>query len=337
VLLDVLRIYVGILAATILFIATNAGIIGASRITYAMSGYRQLPAVFRRLHPTFKTPWISLVVFAGFISILTLVPGQVDFLGTMYSFGAMLSFAIAHVSVIALRYRRREEELVFRGRPNLRVRGVDWPLFAFVGALGTGLAWIVVVWQTPDTRYAGLGWLAVGFVAYAVYRRRVVRVPLRETVRAPVQILGPSLTVEYRTIVVPVIRSAESEEALVAAARLAAERRATIAVVHVIEVPLHLTLDADLPEAEEEAEQLLDDAEALLESYGVRALTRLVRARDAAGALVEEAERRHSELVVVGAPRRRGRAGQPIFSRTVDHLLRASPARVLVVAGRKAA
>src|SRR4051812_3263099 len=45
------KIYVGILAATILFIATNAGVIGASRITYSMATYRQLPDVFRRLHP----------------------------------------------------------------------------------------------------------------------------------------------------------------------------------------------------------------------------------------------------------------------------------------------
>ena len=56
--LDVAKIYVGILAATILFIATNAGVIGASRITYSMSSYRQLPEVFRRLHPKLKTPWL---------------------------------------------------------------------------------------------------------------------------------------------------------------------------------------------------------------------------------------------------------------------------------------
>ncbi len=74
-LLDGLELYVGVLAATILFIATNAGVIGASRITYAMAGYRQLPLGFRRLHPRFKTPWIALVVFAGVIPILTILPG----------------------------------------------------------------------------------------------------------------------------------------------------------------------------------------------------------------------------------------------------------------------
>src|SRR6266540_4028786 len=185
VLLDVIKVYVGILAATILFIATNAGVIGASRITYAMASYRQLPEIFRRVHPRFRTPWISLVFFAGIISILTLLPGKVDFLGTMYSFGAMLSFTVAHASLIALRHRRRDEELSFRGRPNLRFRGVDWPIFAFVGGLGTGLAWLVVVIQTPSTRYAGLGWLAAGFAMYLLYRRRVIREPLRATVRAP--------------------------------------------------------------------------------------------------------------------------------------------------------
>jgi APA family basic amino acid/polyamine antiporter len=335
--LDALRVYVGLLAATILFIATNAGVIGASRITYAMAGYRQLPAIFRRLHPTFKTPWIALVVFAGLVSIATLLPGRVDFLGTMYSFGAMLSFAIAHCSVIALRYKRRDEELVFRGRPNIRLGGVDWPVFAFAGALATGIAWIVVVWQTPDTRYAGLGWLAFGFVGYAVYRRFVVRAGLRQTVRAPALVLGPSLTVDYRTIVVPVVRSAESEEALVAAARLAAERGSRVAVVHVIEVPLDLPLDVRLPELEEEADEILDNSAALVESYGVRALARLARARSAGPEIVAEVEGRNAELVILGAPRRRVARGGRIFGRTVDYVLKNSPSRVLITAGRRAA
>src|SRR3954451_4502329 len=83
--LSVLKIYVGVLAATILFIATNAGVIGASRITYAMASYRQLPDRFRRLHPRFKTPWLSLVIFAGIAPIIILLPGKTNFLGTLYS------------------------------------------------------------------------------------------------------------------------------------------------------------------------------------------------------------------------------------------------------------
>ena len=172
--LSVLKVYVGILAATILFIATNAGIIGASRITYSMATYRQLPEVFRRLHPKFKTPWLSLLVFAGLVPIIVLIPGQTQFLGTMYAFGAMLSFTVAHASIVQLRRRYPDEELPFRARPNLRVRGVDWPLFALFGGIATGLIWFVVVIQSPGPRYAGLGWLIAGFAMYYVYRRRVV-------------------------------------------------------------------------------------------------------------------------------------------------------------------
>src|SRR3954466_10777555 len=138
--LSALKIYVGLLAATILFIATNAGVIGASRITYAMASYRRLPEVFRRLPPRAQARWLSLLLFAGVIPIAVLLPGKVDFLRTMYSFSATLSFTVAHASIVALRYKGREEELIFRARPNLRVRGVDWPLFALFGGLGTALS-----------------------------------------------------------------------------------------------------------------------------------------------------------------------------------------------------
>jgi APA family basic amino acid/polyamine antiporter len=111
--LDAMQIYVGVLAATILFVATNAGVIGASRITYSMATYRQLPGIFRRLHPRFKTPWFSLVVFAGIAPILLILPGDVTFVGTLYAFGATLSFTVAHVSLVRLRMLKSYEPLTF--------------------------------------------------------------------------------------------------------------------------------------------------------------------------------------------------------------------------------
>ena len=171
-LLDALEIYVGILAATILFIATNAGVIGASRITYAMATYKQIPEVFRRLHPRFKTPWLSIVLFAGVAPILVILPGDVNFVGTLYSFGATLSFTVAHASVVRMRMRPGTEEVLYRARPNLRVGGIDWPLFALFGGLATGISFMVIVVQNPLTRWVGLGWIAAGLVFYVVYRRR---------------------------------------------------------------------------------------------------------------------------------------------------------------------
>jgi basic amino acid/polyamine antiporter, APA family len=332
--LSTAKVYVGILAATILFIATNAGVIGASRITYAMASYRQLPELFRRLHPRFKTPWLSLVVFAGAIPIIVLLPGETTFLGDMYAFGAMLSFTIAHVSVIALRVLTRDDAEAFKLRPSLRVRGVDWPLFAIFGAIGTGIAWIVVVVQKPGPRWAGLGWLALGLLVYVVYRRVVLRASLTETMRAPV-IIGPGAALEYRNILVPVKPGRASEEAIDFAARLATERRASIGALAVIVLPLELPLDTDVPEEEKRADVALDAANAIAELYGVNVNERLVRARSAGRAIVDEATRRQSEIIVMGAPRAERREG--VFSDTVDFVLKHAPCRVMVAAGRKAA
>ena len=98
-------------------------------------------------------------------------------------------------------------------------------------------------------------------------------------------------------------------------------------------MPRDLPLDADLPEAEDEAHELLDSVRALLEPYGVRVVTRIARGRRAADVIVEEATRRQAELVVVGARRREVTRRTPVFGRTVASVLERCPCRVLVAAG----
>src|SRR5215216_6384672 len=137
------EIYVGILAATILFIATNAGMIGVSRLTYSMGQHRQLPEGLRTLHPKFRTPYVAIIVF-GLVACITILPGEADFLGTIYAFGAMLSFTVAHLAVIALRMKDPDRERPYRGPGTLRIRGRELPLFAVFGGFGTGVAWVVV-------------------------------------------------------------------------------------------------------------------------------------------------------------------------------------------------
>jgi APA family basic amino acid/polyamine antiporter len=253
----------------------------------------------------------------------------------MYAFGAMLSFTIAHAAVIALRVKRRGREMRFRARPNARIAGVDWPLFAIFGGFGTAAAWIVVVVQKPDARWVGLGWLVAGIVFYTAYRRYVVHAPLRQTLRAPV-LIGPAVALEYRSILVPVKPGRESEEAIDFACRLAGERRSSIAAVSVVVVPLELPIDARLPEEEAAANEALDAAVAIGELYGVDVVGRLLRARGAGRAIVREAERRQTEIIVLGTPRD-GRPRRALFSETVDYILKNAPSRVMVAAGRKAA
>src|SRR4051795_6558546 len=165
------EIYVGLLAATILFIATNAAIIGVARLGYSMGLHRQMPDRLRQLHPKFGTPWIGILVF-GTVACIAMLPGQATFLGNMYAFGAMLSFTIAHVAVARLRFKERDHPRPYRGPGNIHLKGGALPLFAVAGGLGTGMAFVVVTFLHIDVAIAGLAWLCLGMLVYVVYRHR---------------------------------------------------------------------------------------------------------------------------------------------------------------------
>src|SRR5215210_1787672 len=74
---NVLEVYVGVLAAVILLIATNAALIGLSRLTFSMGQHRQLPEMLRQVHPRFKTPHVAILVFSA-LAALTILPGKLD-------------------------------------------------------------------------------------------------------------------------------------------------------------------------------------------------------------------------------------------------------------------
>jgi basic amino acid/polyamine antiporter, APA family len=132
----------------------------------------------------------------------------------------------------------------------------------------------------------------------------------------------------FRHLLVPVADNVESEQAMDAACRLAADRGATIATIAVIEVLPVLPLDAHMTDEEAAAHRLLERAAAVADSYGVAVASRIVRARSTGEAIVAESERERTELIVIGAPRKRRRA----FGSTVEHVLRKARCRVLVIA-----
>src|SRR3954451_8249833 len=165
---QVARAYVGVLAATILFIATNAGLIGISRLSWSLAEHRQLPEIFARLHPRFRTPWFTIAFFS-LLAALLLIPGQTTLLGNLYSFGAMLSFTTAHVAVVALRIKDPDRERPYRMPWNVG----NIPLTAVLGALGTFAAWVSVVVLHTEARTVGIPWMVFGLCGYVLYRRRL--------------------------------------------------------------------------------------------------------------------------------------------------------------------
>ena len=322
------EIYVGLLAATILLVATNAGLIGLSRLSYSMGQYRQLPESMRRLHPRFRTPYVAIIVF-GFIACLTLLPGQASLLGTVYAFGAMLSFTVAHAAVIALRIRSPEVERPWRGRPNIRFRGVDLPVFALVGGFGTGAAFVVVTILNLETLIVGVGWLTFGMTLYVVYRRRM-GLTLTETNK--IVMPGPAVEreMEYDSVLVALEDGVYSPQAVATAVKLAARRRRGIHVLATIAVPASSPIDAPMPDQEARAQAAIDSARVL----GGRRVTghwEKVRQGEAGRRIVDEAVAVRARAIVMPlTPTRRG--GAPVLTRSHETVLHARPCRVIVEA-----
>jgi APA family basic amino acid/polyamine antiporter len=323
------EIYVGVLAATILFIATNAGIIGVSRLTYSMGQYRQLPERVRVLHPQFRTPYIAIIVFC-LIACVTLLPGQEEFLGTIYAFGAMLSFTLAHLAVIALRIKEPDRERPYRGPGVLRLRGIELPLFAIVGAIGTALSWLAVTALNIETLIAGSIWMTIGITTYVLYRRHQ-GLSLTETHKIVLPMPAVEHEVEYDSVLVAFEDSQYSGEALATAVKLAARRRRGIHVLVTITVPANTPIDAQMPEQEAQAHTMIDSARV----RGGRRVTghwEKVRSGQAGRRIVDEAKQINARAIVMSLPPRR--PGMSLFGKTLETVLAERPCRVIIDSSR---
>jgi APA family basic amino acid/polyamine antiporter len=323
---EVLRYYVGVLAAVILLIATNAALIGVSRLTYSMGQHRQLPESLRQVHPHYRTPYIAIMIFSA-VAIVTLLPGQTDFLATMYSFGAMLSFTIAHVAVIQLRRNKPDVERTWKPPMNVRAFGAYVPISAILGGLGTFSAWIVVMALNPRTLFVGLGWMVFGILVYIIYRRNQ-RLPLTETVKVVLpEPLGVE-EVEYRSILVGFEDDeAFSPEMVATAVKLASKRRRGIHVHSMLTVPTNLPLNAEIPEQEAEAHRKIEEAK-LIGGQRVTGHVARVRPGQAGYSVADEAAEIKAEAIVVGL---RYRNGVPLYDKTLQTILGERPCRVIVV------
>jgi len=237
------RYYVGALAATILVIATNAGMIGISRLSWSLAEHRQLPSAFSRLHPSYRTPWFTIVFFSVIAAIL-LIPGNVDFLGNLYSFGAMLSFTIAHLSIIALRVKHPDQYRPYRAPWNFNWRGKPVPLTAVLGAIGTGAAFISVSALHTEARIIGTAWIVFGTIGYLLYRRRIGLDPWSRHRARPEQRPLDFLEISYKSALVPIFGANVDTDAMRRAAAIV-DPDAAVEALYVLQVPPEHELDGE--------------------------------------------------------------------------------------------
>ncbi len=306
---DVLKYVVAIAGAAALVSAAGASMLGVSRVGYSLATNRQIPSVLGRLHPRWGTPFVIIAVAAVGAAALVL-PSNLELLVGIYAFGAMLAFTIAHVSVIALRFREPDRDRPYKVPLSITVRGAWVPLPAVLGALLSAAGWVTVLVFHPGARYVGIGWLLGGVALYVVYRKSEGK-PLLKRVTIPERALRhETLEPEFGSMLVPIFGTPLDDDIIQTAGRLAGETHddledegAVIEAIWVFEMPLALPLDAPLPEAQvRRAREALARAKLVGEEYeGVEVATAIVRARRTGQAIVAEARRRGVEAIVLAA------------------------------------
>jgi basic amino acid/polyamine antiporter, APA family len=316
------EIYVGLLAATILFIGTNAGILGVSRLTYSMGIHRQLPDRLRQLHPRYRTPWVGIILFS-FIAALALIPGQATFLGNLYAFGAMLSFTIAHLAVTRMRISIPNATRPYLPPGNVTVRGVKLPLFAIVGGLCTFASLLVLAALHTAVAIAGIGWLVVGMIVYPTYRHRH-GLDLTTTTKVAIPRPATETEAEYESVLVAFDEHGYVPEVMATAARLAARRRRGIHVLVTIAVPAANPISADMPEQEAIAQSIIEEAK-VQQGRRVSGHWEKVRAGQTGRRIVDEAKAMRAAAIVM--PMAHDGGG---FGKALATVLRERPCRVIV-------
>lgn len=179
----ILKPMVAFLAATILLIGANAGVLGVSRLSFSMGAHYQLPGVLYQVNRRFQTPHVTIFVF-GVIAILLVLNGDVTDLSSIYAFAATITFTMAHLGVIGIRVKDPHGQRPFTLPLNLPVAGRQIPLISVVGGLGTFVIWIIIAANNRFGQLVGFPWMVLGLVLYTLYRKRL-KLSLTKVVKRP--------------------------------------------------------------------------------------------------------------------------------------------------------
>ena len=356
---DAMRWLVAIVATPVLFWAVTTALLGVSRHIYTLAINRQIPSWLGKLNSRHATPHVAIVL-SGIIALGLVMPTDVKLLAGLYAFGAMLAITIAQLSVVRLR-------VTDPGRPRpFRVPGnFDWgpariPAPAVFGGIVSALAFVSVLVYHDTARWVGIGWMTFGLLFYVVYRRGFEGTSLTKRVSVTEKALTKQVPeVSFRNILVPVFGSKLDDDIVATAGRLAAAEQEEsegdagethLDIVYVIEVPLTLPLDAELPDGiERDAQRALGRAGDVAEEYeDVKVSTEVLRSRGIGAGIVEAANRYASEAIVIGGePPSRIKGGATLggigaakpaeIGAATEYVLKKAPCQVLLTAPPEAA
>ncbi|MGI8945849.1 MAG: amino acid permease [Thermoleophilaceae bacterium] len=343
------RYAVGALGALVLVQAVNGQMLGLGRLAYSLGTNRQIPSGLSRLDDRRSTPYVAITI-AAVLAFALATSADVEFLAGIFAFGAMLAFTLAHLAVIALRFREPDRPRAYRMPLSVRVGRGSVPLTAALGVVMGGAAWGSVVVLHEGARLIGGAWMVLGIALYVVYRRRQGK-SLTQRFTIPAEALKEPRDTAYGSILVPVSGDPLDDDIVGTAGRLSAEEAkegeggTVLEVLFVFEVPLSVPLDARVPpERVTRARQSLARAKEVGEEYeGVEVATAMVRGRTTGAAIVSEAKRRGVEAIVLAAEEPSRTRGGAIFGgltrgrerytgETTRYVIEKAPCKVILTA-----
>jgi APA family basic amino acid/polyamine antiporter len=351
---DVMRWMVMLVATPVLFWAATTALLGVSRHTYTLAINRQIPSWLGKLNSRHATPHVAIAI-CGLIAIGLIIPTNVKLLAGLYAFGAMLAITIAQLSIVRLRIKDPDRRRPFRVPLNFDWRSHSLPAPAIFGAFVSALAFVSVLVYHDTARWVGLGWMTFGLLFYVIYRKVFEGTTLTKRVSVTEKALTKQVPeVAFRNILVPIFGTKFDDDIVSTAGRLAAAEQeesgggdegSRLAVVYVVEVPLTLPLDAELPpEVEQKAQRALKRASDVGEEYAdVDVTAEVVRARKIGAGIVEAARRYGSEAIVIGGePPTKIKGGAKLggigaakpaeIGAATEYVLKKAPCRVLLTA-----
>lgn len=350
---DLLKYVVAVIATATLVQAARIYLLGPMRVTYALATNRQIPSAIGRLHPKYGTPYVAAGAIALIASGLALLDDP-QLLITIFAFGALLTFSIANLSIIRLRFKEPEARPAYRVPLSIPVGTGSVAIPSLIALIGSVAAFVAVILLRHTATLVGIAWLLIGLSLYVAHRRSQGR-PLRARVTVPEADLRRRSVREiaregYGSILVPVFGGVLDDDIVGTAGRLAMEEGeehegAVIEALHVIEIPMSQPIDAPVPaERLTRARQILARAKEVGEEYeGVEVATATVRARSTGEAIVREAGRRGVELIVLAAERPSRIRGGPLLGgvepraaefigKVTEYVARKAPCRVVLTA-----
>ncbi len=367
-LVILLPLWVGLLGVLMLLMSTNTGVIGASRVTYSMARYKIMPTWFSRLHPKYRVPTRTIIIFSlasicfvlfvwvmGTFRISSEDPTII--LGDLYNYGALISFMLVNLSLIVLRnkrpdlYRPYKSPLSF----NVKISGKNrvipiLPLFGFFVCL---FVWILVLNLHEIGKIVGTLWFIAGIAMYLWYRRSQ-KIHWREHIPGT-QVTHPDVAHELHPEIAAELKTRyDGDKAL----RKSAEKGKTTynnilvplarleTIDNIVEIACDLlgtggrvnliTVIEVPPQLPHQAAVMTGKSTALLmtavesaRSHGVNAIAEAISTRSVADAIIQSAINKGSDLIVLGSSQRT-MTEKMLFGNVVDTVLKHAPCDVVV-------